>query len=78
MTTSLFAHLEEVDETYGEHMVHAGGYGVSLLVAGLACLIHAILPFAFERTGSDCIRKLHARMAARGRMASGVWESYSI
>lgn len=61
-------HLEEVGETYGEHMAHAGGYGVTLVVAGLACLVHAILPFLFERTGSAAIKTLHARMAARGRM----------
>ena len=61
-------HLEEVGETYGEHMVHAGSYGVTLVVAGLACLVHAALPFLFERTGSAAIKTLHARMAARGRM----------
>jgi len=61
-------HLEEVGETYGEHMMHAGSYGVTLVAAGLACLVHAALPFLFERTGSAAIKSLHARMAARGRM----------
>ena len=61
-------HLDEVGETYGEHMVHAGGYGLTLLVAGLACLVHAVLPALFETTGSRAIRGLHARMASRGRM----------
>ena len=61
-------HLDDVGETYGEHMVHAGSYGVTLVLAGLACLVHAALPFLFERTGSEAIRTLHARMAARGRM----------
>ena len=40
----------------------------SLILAGLACLIHAAAPFLFERTGSDAIRTLHGRMARRGRM----------
>ncbi|HEX5378881.1 MAG TPA: DUF6356 family protein [Phenylobacterium sp.] len=68
MSMSLNKHLDEVGETYGEHFAHAGGYGVTLLTAGLACLVHAALPFLFERTASDAIRTLHARMAARGRM----------
>jgi uncharacterized ferritin-like protein (DUF455 family) len=68
MQVSLNQHLDEVGETYGEHFVHAGSYGVTLVVAGLACLVHAALPFLFERTGSDAIRTLHGRMASRGRM----------
>ena len=68
MSLPLTRHLDEVGETYGEHMVHAGSYGVTLVVAGLACLVHAVLPFLFERTGSAAIKSLHARMAARGRM----------
>lgn len=65
---SMSKHLDEVGETYSEHFVHAGSYGVTLLAAGLACLVHAVLPFLFERTGSEAIKTLHARMAARGRM----------
>jgi hypothetical protein len=68
MQVSLTKHLDEVGETYGEHFAHAGGYGVTLVVAGLACLVHAVAPFLFERTGSDAIRTLHGRMASRGRM----------
>jgi hypothetical protein len=86
MANRLTQHLEEVDESYTEHMAHAGGYGVALLVAGLACLVHAVAPFLFERTGSDCIRTLHARMSSRGRIArpsamapsAEPWSSYSI
>lgn len=70
MQINLNKHLDEVGETYGEHFAHAGGYGVTLLVAAMACMVHAILPFLFERTASDCIRNLHGRMAARGRMAA--------
>ncbi len=65
---SLTRHLDDVGETYGEHFAHAGGYGVSLILAGLACLVHAALPFIFERTASLRVQKLHAHMASRGRM----------
>ena len=36
-----------------------------LLGAGLACIIHGILPFAFERTGSQTVRRLHERLSNR-------------
>ena len=57
-------HPASVDETYFEHLVAAGGFGVRMLVGGLACLVHAVLPFAFERTGSRIISVLHDRMVA--------------
>jgi uncharacterized ferritin-like protein (DUF455 family) len=68
MQVHLNKHLDEVGESYGEHFAHAGGYGVTMVLAGLACLVHAVAPFLFERTGSDAIRTLHGRMARRGRM----------
>ena len=58
----LTRHLDSVGETYLQHMRHALGFAVTLLWAGVACLVHALVPFAFERTGSDCIRRLHDRM----------------
>jgi hypothetical protein len=33
-----------------------------MLAGGLACLVHALLPFLFERTASHCIDQLHQRM----------------
>jgi hypothetical protein len=30
--------------------------------AGLACLIHGVLPFMFERTGSSAVKQLNERM----------------
>jgi hypothetical protein len=38
-----------------------------MVFAGRACLVHALLPFLFVRTGSDCICRLHERMVARRR-----------
>ncbi len=56
------SHLEEVGESYACHMVKAGGFALAMLVAGIACLLHALLPFMFVRTGSNCIRRLHRLM----------------
>ena len=38
---------------------------VRLLAAGLACLVHALLPFLFVKTGSRAIVELHERMVAK-------------
>jgi hypothetical protein len=40
-----------------------------MVAGGLACLVHAVLPFLFERTGSNCVAELHQRMVARQRKA---------
>ena len=55
-------HPTTVGETYGEHFVHAMGFSLSMLKAAFCCGVHAILPFAFEKTGSDCITGLYDRM----------------
>lgn len=55
-------HLHSVDETYAQHFRHALGFAVSMFVGSLYCLVHALLPFLFERAGSDVIRRLHERM----------------
>ena len=56
------AHPASVDETYGEHMAMALSFAGRLLVAALCVLVHAFLPFAFERTGSKIITRLYQRM----------------
>lgn len=63
-------HLDSVGEGYLEHARHALGFSAQLLVGGLVCLVHAVFPFLFERTGSDIIRGLHDRMVVNRRKAS--------
>jgi Family of unknown function (DUF6356) len=60
-------HPESVGETYFQHLVAAGGFGLRMVLGGLACLLHGVLPFLFERTGSNCVTDLHQRMVARQR-----------
>jgi len=61
--SSLFTeHPATVGETYGQHLVSAAGFSMRMLAAGVACLIHALLPFLFVRTGSNTVAKLHDRM----------------
>jgi hypothetical protein len=60
-------HPESVGESYGEHLVRATCFGSRMVVAGLACMLHALLPFVFVRTGSQAIDELHAQMQATRR-----------
>lgn len=63
MFTRLFLdHPRSVGESYLEHQRHAFGFGISLLGAALACLVHAVVPGLFVRTGSQAITRLHDRM----------------
>ena len=63
-------HPASVGETYGQHFVCAMGFSLSMLGAAFCCAIHAILPFAFEKTGSNCITELYDRMVTnRSRLA---------
>lgn len=63
MIPELFTrHPASVGETYTEHMQVAAGFGLRLLLASLACFVHALLPFLFKRTGSTAIHALHGTM----------------
>ena len=58
-------HPTEVGETYPEHFRAASGFGVRMIVGGLACIVHAVFPFWFERTGSRTLDTLHRRVSKR-------------
>ena len=56
------AHPAGVGETYGQHLRFAASFGGSMIGGGLACLVHAFLPFLFQTTGSRTVRRLHQRL----------------
>ena len=65
----LMAHPRDIGETYGEHAGHAVYIGLKMLGAGLACLIHALLPGLFVRTASDTVEDIQSLMTKRTRQA---------
>lgn len=67
---SFTEHPASVGETYAEHLRAASGFGIAMVGAGLACLVHALLPFLFVTTGSRTIGALHERMIANRRRAA--------
>lgn len=59
---SFTEHPASVGETYAEHARTAFGFGTSMLWAGVAVMVHGILPFVFTTTGSRTIARLYDRM----------------
>jgi hypothetical protein len=72
----LTRHLEEVDESYGEHLAQASRFGFRMIGGGVACLIHGVFPFLFTNTGSRTIRELHSGMTRR--VDAPNWERHPI
>lgn len=61
-------HPASVGETYSEHMGRAACFGLRMIGAGIACLVHALLPFLFVRTGSATITELNDRLVVNRRV----------
>lgn len=78
MDLSFTKHPESVGETYGEHFAVATSFGSAMIIGGLACMVHAVLPFLCTSTGSQTVKRLHERMVvSRCRAAapdSGVYD----
>ena len=70
-TSAVTDHPASVNESYNQHLQMASGFGIRLILAGLACLVHAILPFAFEKTGSRMIADLYLRMVSKRVQGAG-------
>ena len=66
LLTAFTAHPSSVDESYGEHFRFALGFAGTLFLAAGAALVHAVLPFLFEKTASRIIARLYARTHNRG------------
>jgi hypothetical protein len=58
-------HPAEVGESYAEHFAAAGGFGLKMIVGGVACVIHALVPGLFVTTGSGTVKKLYDQMVAK-------------
>jgi len=58
-------HLAAVQESYFEHLRHALRYAATLLGAGLALVVHAIVPGWFQTTGSRTVFRLNAILLDR-------------
>ena len=77
-------HPATVGETWGQHFLSAVSFAGPLFIASLCCLVHALFPFAFEKTGSRIVRGLYHRMVTHRARAPhngrplADWSDYSI
>lgn len=60
-------HPRKVGEHYGEHFARASGFGFAMILGGLACVVHGLIPGIFVTTGSDTVRRLHGSMVVNRR-----------
>ena len=58
-------HPSETDESYLRHGFQAMRYAFTFLLLFAIAFIHAILPFLFVRTASNCARELIEHMEQR-------------
>lgn len=58
-------HPRQVGETYFGHMRAAASFGAHMMLGGIACMIHGLLPTFFMKTGSSTVRRLYGRMQPR-------------
>ena len=65
-TELMTAHPASVDESYGEHFLFALRFSGTLMLAAGAALVHAVLPFLFEKTASQIVARLYQRTHNRG------------
>ena len=71
MRNPFTAHPREVGETYLEHGRFACRYGAKMTLGGIAALLHGLLPFLFQTTGSRITRELNAALEeSRARAAA--------
>jgi hypothetical protein len=67
MKSLFLTHPQSVDETYFEHLAFASRFSAALFLAAGAALVHALLPFTFEKTASRMVARLYERTHNRGR-----------
>lgn len=51
-------HPAKINETYFQHLRFAMYCGIQMIIAGMACIIHAIFPFCCKTNASDFIIKM--------------------
>lgn len=60
-------HPRSVGESYTQHLRTALGFGARMVGAGVACMLHALLPFLFKNTAKRAISDLHGRLVINRR-----------
>lgn len=81
MTDRLFfEHPRSLGMTWAGHGVGAVAIGARLVGAGLACLVHAVVPGVFTQTAGKTVTRMYDHMARRKAGAANPenWPDYEI
>lgn len=78
MLRSSRAHLADVGENYFEHMRFAMLVGALAVGAGLACILHAIIPGICQTTCSRAVASLQRLFADRSQLGRTVSENSAL
>jgi hypothetical protein len=81
MVARLFTeHPRSLGMSWLGHGVGAAKIGVVMIGAGLACIVHAVVPGWFTQTAGRTIMKLHDHMTRRraGAANPNAWPEYEI
>ena len=65
-------HPGSVGETYFGHLRFAARFGATMIVGGLACLLHGVLPFCLTTSGSRRVRALHGVLTSHPARRAGL------
>ncbi|MGZ2412289.1 uncharacterized protein DUF6356 [Sphingomonas sp. F9_3S_D5_B_2] len=78
MFASSRTHLAEVGESYFEHMRFAMLVGLLAIGAGLACILHALIPALCGRTCSGTVAALQRLFADRSQFSAVISENLAV
>ncbi len=73
-------HPHAVGESYRQHLGVATSFGSTMILAGLASVIHGLCPWLFQTTGSRTVKRLYNRLTGRGPAEAGYgdWEGAGV
>ena len=73
-------HPRSLGMTWAGHGVGAVAIGATLIGAGLACLVHAIVPGLFTQTAGKTVNRMYEHMIRRKAGAANpeAWPDYEI
>ena len=72
VSNRLTRHLRENNQTYCQHLCDAWGYSFQCFSSAAVFLVHGLLPFTFEHTGSELINNVHDVIAAKQAATAAV------
>ena len=58
-------HLNDAGESYTQHLLFASSIALKMLIAGMQCFLHALIPGIFKTSGSNTIKELYNKINNR-------------